>query len=71
MMYEEIKFHRVNDYASIAHGMPAYQMVSHADINRHIAYAHHERGVIVGRMFRSALNAVTGLFKSAPKSTAA
>jgi len=70
MMYETITRHEVSDHASIAHGMPPYRMVTTADMNRHIAMAHHMRGVYLGEMFARAYRAVRGLFGAGKTSAA-
>jgi hypothetical protein len=52
MKYDQINRSTVTDYASIAHGMPEYRLISARDIDMHVAYARHEQTRIAMNLVR-------------------
>ncbi|WP_417516079.1 RSP_7527 family protein [Minwuia sp.] len=62
MRYEQINRFDNADYASIAHGMPEYRVLSYTEIDNGVALARQYQGQVYANAIRSAWRWVSGLF---------
>lgn len=62
MHYDQINRTAITDYASIAHGMPEYRVMSTSEIDRHLAIARREQSRISLDVVRRAAAWIVGLF---------
>jgi hypothetical protein len=70
MHYDQINRDAITDYASIAHGMPEYRMMTNADIDSHVAWARMQQSRITLDMFRLAGRWIAARFGFGKRSAA-
>ena len=70
MHYDHINRGSITDYASIAHGMPEYRVMSQQEIDYRVAAARLEQSRISLSFVRSAGRWIAGLFRSGKTSAA-
>ncbi|WP_416898820.1 MAG: hypothetical protein ACMVY4_03555 [Minwuia sp.] len=64
MHYDPIRERHTADYASIAHGMPEYRVLSFGEIDHGIAMARREQARLFAAWMRAAARRIAGLFTS-------
>lgn len=70
MHYDHINHGSITDYASIAHGMPEYRIMSQSEIDHRVAAARIEQSRISLALIRSAGRWIAGLFGAGKTSAA-
>lgn len=70
MHYNHINQNSITDYASIAHGMPEYRVMTNSEIDYHMAFARQERSRVTLYLIRHAGRWIAGLFGAGKTTTA-